>query len=208
MSLEARLRAAAVARYRVARPASRRRLAVKTGVQIVAVWGFALGLLPAAAVQVDRRLGLPRLRGSARVPAGAALFALGSALGLHAAYCMADAGHGTPIPFDAARDLVVVGPYRIVRNPMAISAIAQSAGIALALGSPTAALIPPAGALVWNRFIRPSEEDFLVAQFGDPYRHYQGAVRCWVPTWPPYAHPAAVEGADVVAGAMPTAVVG
>jgi protein-S-isoprenylcysteine O-methyltransferase Ste14 len=203
VSVEARLRAAAVARYRVARPTSRRRLAAKTGIQIVAVWGFALGLLPAAAVQVDRRLGLPRLRWSAKVPIGAALFALGSAVGLHAAYCMAETGHGTPIPFDAARDLVVVGPYRIVRNPMAVSAITQSAGIALALGSPTAALIPPAGALVWNRFIRPSEEDFLVARFGRPYREYQRAVRCWVPTWPPYALPAACADADVAPSGLP-----
>lgn len=186
-SIESALRANAVAHYRVARPTSRRRLVVKTGVQIVVVWGFALGVLPALAVRIDRRWGLPRLSRPGRVPLGGALFAAGSALGLSAAWFMAAEGHGTPIPFDAASDLVVVGPYRIVRNPMAVSAIAQATGVALALGSPTSALIPVSGAVVWNRFIRPSEEDFLTQLFGDAYRRYQGAVRCWIPTWPPYS---------------------
>ena len=42
------------------------------------------------------------------------------------------------------------------------------------------------GAVVWNRFIRPSEEAFLRKRFGEPYLRYQRHVRCWVPTWPPY----------------------
>ena len=185
-SVEATLRAKAVATYRVAKPASRAALVARTGGQIVLVWGFALGVLPALAMKVDERLALPRLRWRRRVPAGVALFAAGSAVGLASAWYMASEGKGTPIPFDAASRLVVAGPYRLVRNPMAVSAIAQSAGIALALGSPTASLIPISGAVMWNRVIRPSEEDFLVGLFGDPYRRYQDAVRCWVPTWPPY----------------------
>ena len=58
--LERRLRSAAVANFRVARPSSQRRLAMKTGAQIVVVWGFALGLLPAVATRVDARLHLPQ----------------------------------------------------------------------------------------------------------------------------------------------------
>lgn len=181
-----RVRRRVVGTYRVANPTSSTRLLRRTGVQIVVVWGVALGALPAIAVQVDRRLGLPRLRWRGRVPLGVVLFVAGSAVGLRSAWVMATAGRGTPIPFDAARELVVTGPYRVVRNPMAVSAIVQSTGIALALGSPTAALIPPAGAVVWNQVIRPTEEDFLEERFGDPYRRYQAAVRCWVPTLPPY----------------------
>ena len=72
------------------------------------------------------------------------------------------------------------GPFPHARSTAAL------AGIALALGSPTAALIPAGGAVVWNRFIRPTEEAFLQARFGEPFRRYQRQVRCWVPTWPPY----------------------
>lgn len=184
-----------VGTYRVANPAAPGRLLRRTGVQIVVVWGAALGVLPALAVQVDRRAGLPRLRWRGRRPIGVALFVAGSAVGLSSAWHMAVAGRGTPIPFDAARELVVVGPYRYIRNPMAVSAIVQSAGIALGLGSPTAALIPPAGAVVWNQLIRPTEEDFLVDRFGDAYRRYRAAVRCWVPTLQPYDAPAGAEAA-------------
>jgi len=60
-----------VATFRVARPASPRRLAARTGVQIVAVWGFALGVLPALAIQIDDRM---RWRRGGHLVAGAALF--------------------------------------------------------------------------------------------------------------------------------------
>jgi protein-S-isoprenylcysteine O-methyltransferase Ste14 len=180
------MRARAVRTFRVARPTSRRRLAAKTGGQIVVVWGFALVVLPAVAARVEQRLGLPRLRRRGRIPLGLSLLVAGSATGLASAWFMAEEGKGTPIPFDAASRLVVVGPYRIVRNPMAVSAIAQSTGVALLLGSPLAGLIPASGAVLWNRLIRPAEEDFLAEQFGDDYHRYQDRVRCWVPTWPPY----------------------
>lgn len=184
----AALHARVVAGFRVARPASRRRIAAKTAAQVVVVWGFALVVLPAIAVRVDERLGLPRLPWRRRVPLGISLFVAGSAVGLTSAWVMVDEGHGTPVPFDAARDLVLVGPYRVIRNPMAVSAIMQSTGVALILGSPTAALIPVTGAVVWNRVIRPPEEAFLADRFGDAYERYRDTVRCWIPIWPPY-HP-------------------
>jgi len=189
------LRSRAVATFRVARPTSRRRMAAKTGVQIVVVWGFALVVLPVIAARVERRLGLPRLAGRGRVPLGGALLVAGSAAGLTSAWFMAEEGKGTPIPFDAASELVVVGPYRVVRNPMAVSAIAQSSGVALLMGSPLAGLIPVAGAVLWNRIIRPAEEEFLAEQFGEAYRHYQRQIRCWVPSWPPYRRPVGTDAA-------------
>ena len=42
------------AHLRVARPSTRRRLAAKTGGQIVVVWGFALVVLPAVAARVEQ----------------------------------------------------------------------------------------------------------------------------------------------------------
>lgn len=183
--------ATAAKRFRVSPPTTRRVLLARTGVQVVGVWGFALGVLPALACLVDDKLRLGRHTGPRRKVAGAALFALGSATGLSAAWVMVDRGHGTPLPFDAARDLVVAGPYRVVRNPMAVSSIGQSAGIALALGSPTAAAIPISGAIIWHVLIRPAEEAFLVTLFGKSYEDYRRQVRLWVPTWPTPANPVA-----------------
>src|SRR5262249_25832164 len=44
-------------------------------------------------------------------------------------------GKGTPAPFDAPREFVAVGPYRYVRNPMYLGALAIMGGLGLALHS-------------------------------------------------------------------------
>jgi protein-S-isoprenylcysteine O-methyltransferase Ste14 len=172
--------------FRAARPASANANLTKTAVQIVAVWGFALGLLPAVAGRVDNALGLPKLRWRGRRWHGAALLAVGSAAGLASARTLVVRGEGTPLPLDAARNLVVAGPYRVIRNPMVMTGLTQSAAVAVLIGSPTAMTLPIAGGVVWNRVLRPSEERFLAQRFGEPYEAYRRAVRCWVPRWPPY----------------------
>lgn len=58
--------------------------------------------------------GLPRFS-SAKTVAVVGFVAFGS-LGLGSGFAMARAGEGTPLPMDAPRRLVVVGPYRFVRG--------------------------------------------------------------------------------------------
>lgn len=167
--------------YRIARPAGPVANLAKTLVQLVVVWGFALGVLPWLAVQVEDAVGVARWGWPGCHVLGAVIFAAGSALGLYSAWVMATAGQGTPVPFDAARELVVRGPYRFVRNPMAVSAIVQTIGVAAAYGSAATLGLALGGAVLWHVGIRPSEERFLVARFGEPYKAYRAAVRCWVP---------------------------
>lgn len=172
--------------FRVAREASVGRNLGKTFVQILVVWGFALVLLPLGVVWIEDRVGLARWDWDGRVALGAGLLALGSAVGLAAAWLMAVIGRGTPVPFDAARQLVVRGPYRVVRNPMAMSAVTQMLGVSSILGSPSTALLALAGGVLWNEVFRPPEEAFLAQRFGTEYRRYREAVGCWIPRWPPY----------------------
>jgi protein-S-isoprenylcysteine O-methyltransferase Ste14 len=172
--------------FRVARPASDATNLVKTLVQVVVVWGFALVLLPAATIWTEGRLGIPRWPGPATRWGGAALLVVGSGCGLWSAWVMTVRGKGTPVPFDAARELVIAGPYRIVRNPMAVSAINQTIGIGALLGSFGVLALAAGGGVVWHTVIRPPEERFLVRTFGAPYQRYRRQVRCWIPTWPPY----------------------
>ena len=172
--------------FRAARPAGPAWNGAKTGAQVVVAWGFALGLLPLLARQADAVVGLSPMGSAPSQGAGAVMFALASALGMASAWVMVTRGRGTPVPFDAARELVVTGTYRVVRNPMVVGGIGQSVGVALILRSPLAALLPVAGVLVWNQVLRPPEERFLAERFGESYRAYQAQVRCWVPTWTPY----------------------
>jgi protein-S-isoprenylcysteine O-methyltransferase Ste14 len=180
---------------RVARPATLRRNITKTLLQVAVMWSVFLLIGPLLAYEVEGKLHLARYRftsaGWRRV--GAGLFVAGGTLGLTSAWFMVRQGHGTPLPADATRRLVIAGPYRHVRNPMAMGSIAQGVASGLFLGSPLAALYAVVGGLGWNYFVRPWEEQDLVWRFGRPYLHYRDNVRCWVPQLTPYEAPV---GAD------------
>jgi protein-S-isoprenylcysteine O-methyltransferase Ste14 len=169
--------------YRFAEQSSTRWIAAKTLASIVVVWGFALWLLPGV---VDRAslAWLPVwVNFSPSRIVATFVFLAGSVCGLSAAATMARQGRGTPLPFDAASELVDTGMYAFVRNPMAVSAILQSSGVGLWLGSlPVMAYSIGAGFL-WHTLIRPSEEKFLRSEFGVAYDRYCQKVGLWIPRW-------------------------
>lgn len=151
--------------------------------QLVVFWSVFFVVIPLVLVAVEDRL---RLRWSVLDSgrcdaAGVSVFAVGSAVGLWSCVTMAVRGAGTPLPAETARHLVVSGPYRYVRNPMAVAGVAQTVGVGLWCGSWMVIAIAFIGATVWNVMIRPTEEADLAARFGDPYRCYSAQVRCWIP---------------------------
>jgi protein-S-isoprenylcysteine O-methyltransferase Ste14 len=163
----------------VSTPLPPRTALTRTAAQIVVVWSFALLLLPWLATRVDEALGLDAVGTSATRVVGIVLLGAASVWGLRAGWEMAVRGHGTPLPLAAAPVLVTSGPYTWTRNPMAISGVAQTLGVALILGSPTALLIPVAGALLWQCVIAPREDRFMADTFGPQYVAYRAAVPIW-----------------------------
>lgn len=156
--------------------------------QLVVFWTTFFVVLPLLVAWVEDRLGLRwSVLGEAWVArAGSVLLVVFSAVGMWSCVAMAVRGAGTPLPAATARRLVVVGPYRHVRNPMAVAGLAQTVGVGLIVGSwlvPVAAL---AGATFWDQVIRPQEERDLAARFGDDFARYRAAVRCWVPRLTPW----------------------
>jgi protein-S-isoprenylcysteine O-methyltransferase Ste14 len=83
-----------------------------------------------------------------------------------------------------ANRLVVSGPYRWVRNPMAIAGIVQGVAVGLVLSSWLVVAYAVAGSLLWNYAIRPLEEADLEERFGSEFRQYRDSVRCWIPAIP------------------------
>jgi protein-S-isoprenylcysteine O-methyltransferase Ste14 len=166
----------------------------RTAAQIVVFWGLALGVVPVALTWVEHRwdvgLALPAALDVAVRVVGGVAFLLASALGLASASTMSTRGHGTPLPSSTANRLVVAGPYRWVRNPMAIAGIAQGVAVGLMLSSWLVVVYALAGSIVWNTAIRPLEEADLEERFGEPFRRYRDAVRCWVPRVPRATLPA------------------
>jgi protein-S-isoprenylcysteine O-methyltransferase Ste14 len=167
--------------YRTARVASPARNVAKTFGSIVVTWGALLVVVPFIVTLVEQKLGVPRFDLPGQRFAAIALFLGGTSIGLGSAWFMSTLGEGTPFPFDAASKLVIVGPYRWVRNPMAIGGVAQSVAVACFFGSPITFVYSIAAMGLWNWMIRPSEERFLHELFGDAFERYRSDVRCWIP---------------------------
>jgi protein-S-isoprenylcysteine O-methyltransferase Ste14 len=167
--------------FRDSRPGSASRHVATTAVQLVVFWGLFLVVFPVIIAAFERRSGLSIAMPAAVVVLGGVIVVLASALGIWSALAMSTHGRGTPLPVAATTRLVTSGPYRFVRNPMAVAGIAQGAAVGLILQSWLVVGYAIAGSVIWNWFVRPVEEADLAAKFGDEYRDYRTRVRCWIP---------------------------
>ena len=134
---------------------------------------------------------LPQWLGFRVEIAGAArwrwLAAIPSALGLAVALrCIWDfgwTGRGTPAPIAPPKHLVVVGPYRYVRNPMYLGFATGWIGLWVIFGHPDPRLITAFAAIALgvHLFVLFYEEPTLRKKFGADYDEYCRNVRRW---WP------------------------
>jgi protein-S-isoprenylcysteine O-methyltransferase Ste14 len=154
--------------------------------QSVAVWSVALVAVPLLLHAVERSLGWDQIGGLRQPLAAAALLLAFSSLNGATGIVLAIHGRGTPLPMACPRELVVVGPYRYVRNPMAIAGIGQGLAIGLWFGSVLILCYAAAGALLWHLFVRPAEERDLSLRFGSAYSVYRESVPLWRPRWRPF----------------------
>jgi len=114
---------------------------------------------------------------------GASLVLVLAGLAL-ASWCVAlfaRVGQGTLAPWDPTRRLVVVGPYRHVRNPMITGVALLLAGQALWAGSWILAAWLVTFFGINHTYFLLSEEPGLVDRFGEDYRVYAKHVPRWIP---------------------------
>jgi protein-S-isoprenylcysteine O-methyltransferase Ste14 len=156
-----------------------------TILQLVAFWGVFLVILPTIVRIFELRWAVGFTFPPFVAIVGLIALFLASALGIWSAVAMATHGQGTPLPSTTANRLVIAGPYRYVRNPMALAGIVQGAAIGLTLSSWLVVAYAVAGSILWNYAVRPLEERNLEERFGADFRRYRARVRCWVPTLPP-----------------------
>jgi protein-S-isoprenylcysteine O-methyltransferase Ste14 len=118
---------------------------------------------------------------------GALLFAAGLALFIWCVLLFARVGRGTLAPWDPTRRLVVVGPYRHVRNPMITAVCTMLAGEALFFHSARIGEWLLCFVLINHAYFLLLEEPGLEARFGEEYARYREAVPRWLPRrrgWP------------------------
>jgi protein-S-isoprenylcysteine O-methyltransferase Ste14 len=171
--------------FRAARVRSTAAILAATGAQLLAFWGVFLVVGPLLIVALERRWDIGLTFPEVARPVGVIILVLASALGVWSAIAMVIAGRGTPLPISMPRRLVVVGPYRFVRNPMAVAGIVQGVAVGLVMSSWLVVAYAVVGSVIWNVAVRPHEEADLEARFGEEFHRYRNAVRCWIPRLTP-----------------------
>ncbi|MFK3677269.1 methyltransferase family protein [Microbacterium sp. NPDC090218] len=171
-------------RFRPAVTTSSRALVSKTTLQTLVFSAVFLVALPAVILALELRWGLHVDFPPAVRIGGAAVFVASFFLSTWSSLAMSLQGAGTPLPSSMPRRLVITGPYRFVRNPMAIGGIAQGVAIGLMAGSWLVVVYALSGSLVWNALVRPLEEADLEERFGSGFRAYRARVACWIPRRP------------------------
>jgi protein-S-isoprenylcysteine O-methyltransferase Ste14 len=118
---------------------------------------------------------------------GVLLFITGFAFFAWCVALFARIGRGTLAPWDPTRRLVIVGPYRHVRNPMISGVAAMLGGEALVSGSLIIAGWLSLFLLINHVYFLFSEEPGLVRRFGESYEEYRAAVPRWIPSIKPWS---------------------
>ena len=136
--------------------------------------GIAAGLLPPVLAEFDP------WRGDG-ISLGLVVLSMGVFVLL---WCVRDfyiSGKGTLAPWDPPKKLVIVGLYRINRNPMYVGVLLIIAGWSLWRASPVLAAYWVLMATVFHLRVTRIEEPWLAQQFNSEWENYASQVHRWIP---------------------------
>ena len=141
--------------------------------------GVVAGLIPAMIFTFDpwRAHGFPM----GYVVAGPGVFLL--------IWCIRDfyvSGKGTLAPWSPPSKLVVVGLYRLLRNPMYVSVLLILAGWCLISGSAVLVAYTVFMATMFHLRVTRNEEPWLEREFGADWAAYSQRVGRWLPRLRPW----------------------
>jgi protein-S-isoprenylcysteine O-methyltransferase Ste14 len=98
-------------------------------------------------------------------------------------WCVRDfyvVGKGTLAPWAPPQELVVVGLYRVSRNPMYVAIMLVLWGWAVGFRSKPLALYAVAVTIAFHLRVVLAEEPWLARRHGDRYAQYKGRVPRWL----------------------------
>jgi protein-S-isoprenylcysteine O-methyltransferase Ste14 len=109
------------------------------------------------------------------------LWLIGGTILLWSFWNFLNEGHGTPAPIDPPKELVAVGFYRYVRNPMYDAIFAINIGHFLWFGYRNLFMCAIAVFVAFDLFVLFYEEPTLRRKFGAAYEEYCRRVPRWIP---------------------------
>ena len=173
--------------FRVAPERTRSGHIFRTFLHTTVFWFISLVLVPWLLIRAEQALHIPIFSTPFQSWLPWVGFTGFGLLNLTTGYVMSSWGKGTPLPLETARVLVVRGPYRFVRNPMAISGLSLGLMVGWWLGSWLTLTIVILAGIIWHVFVRPLEERDLQQRFGEEYLAYKSEIQNWIPTTKPAA---------------------
>lgn len=111
---------------------------------------------------------------------GGGLSTAGYILAVWCVMLFIEEGKGTPLPYAHPKNLVVIGPYRFMRNPMVLGTVLVLLGTGLAVGSTGILAYSLLLFLIMHFFVL-IEEKSLGKRFGGSYTAYLEKTPRW---WP------------------------
>jgi protein-S-isoprenylcysteine O-methyltransferase Ste14 len=145
--------------------------------------GAVLVGLPWAFYQIDLHVPAVHVELGWIRAVGVVLFAVCLAVYLGSSYVLSRHGQGAYVEFDPPRRLVVVGPFRHVRNPVAACLVGAMLGEAIALSSTGVLVMCCLFAVLAHWQVVRIEEPLLRRRFGRAYEDYCARVPRWIPAW-------------------------
>lgn len=85
-----------------------------------------------------------------------------------------------PTPWSETPEIIVLGPYKLTRNPMYLMMVLISLGFAIIFSEAWILILTPVLAIVLYHIAIKHEEAYLEKAFGEPYRNYRKTVRRWI----------------------------
>lgn len=139
---------------------------------------------------LDKNLALPKILDSPlSFYLGFPMAFLGFFLFAWVVWLLLKLGKGTQVPVIPTQKLVVVGPYKLTRNPMVLAVITWIIGLGLLINSFSFIIIGLITPLLYAIYIKLVEEKELEARFGKDYREYKKRVPFLIPSVRNYPQP-------------------
>jgi protein-S-isoprenylcysteine O-methyltransferase Ste14 len=124
--------------------------------------------------QVDKIIGIESFFvGFVNIIIGVIAIIMGGFLGLWTIIAQIKLASGTPFPMLPTKKLIIVGPYKICRNPMTLGTIIAYSGVVILIGSYTSLLVIVISSLMLLVYLRLIEEKELEMRFGQDYVEYK-----------------------------------
>jgi protein-S-isoprenylcysteine O-methyltransferase Ste14 len=152
---------------------------IRALIAFIVLPGIVALIAPLAIVYLDPWIGNLKMPG-----------ALAMCLGIFVLlWCVRDffvSGKGTLAPWDPPKELVVVGLYRFMRNPMYVGVLLLALGWSLYFLSPILIFYMAVLAMGFHIQVVRNEEPWLKEKFGKQWELYQQEVPRWLPRRTPW----------------------